>query len=215
MPEIHGQSAGAVAVDLPLHGEFTDVVGRYREQPVPVELVVQRLQVVECGARRFDHVAPAVVPPILLQAETHAGARNELPKTRRTAVRIREGFISAFDDRQQREFQRHAARLDLGHDVVHVALRALKRALEVIRVVLEPAQLLIDGGLLSLFEHEACAHAIEQVVVVLAVVMLPFLWHCDRRRRRSRRIERRGARAPDVGRGPGHGGDGFGRRQGA
>jgi hypothetical protein len=47
--------------------------------------------------------------------------------------------------------------------------------------VLEPGELLIDGRLLHLVEGEAGAHAIEQIVVVLAVVVLPFARHARAR----------------------------------
>ena len=55
---------------------------------------------------------------------------------------------------QQGELERHAARLDLGDDMIKIALPALKAALEIIRIVLEPGELLIDRGLLDLVEGE-------------------------------------------------------------
>jgi hypothetical protein len=64
--------------------------------------------------------------------------------------------------------------------VVHVALTALEHALEIIRVVLEPGELGVDRGFLHLVQGEAGAHAVEQIVVVLAVVMLPFARHGER-----------------------------------
>ncbi len=69
VPEIRGLAVSAVVIQFPLHGVLADIVRGDRQQPVAVELIVQRLQIVERGARRFDDVAPAVVPPVLLQAE--------------------------------------------------------------------------------------------------------------------------------------------------
>ena len=97
-------------------------------------------------------------------------------------ARVGKRLVGALDHRQQRELQRHAARLDLGDDVVQVALTALEDALQVFRIVLEPGELLVDRRLLHFFEREAGAHAVEQIVVVLAVVMLPFARHGERGR---------------------------------
>ncbi|MBV6417012.1 MAG: hypothetical protein CMLOHMNK_01645 [Steroidobacteraceae bacterium] len=92
------------------HGAFdiglAAVVRGDREQPV-VELIVQELQVIECGAGRFDDIAPAVVPPVLLQAEARPRGRNELPEPRGPRARIGIRFERALDHREQREFERH------------------------------------------------------------------------------------------------------------
>ena len=61
--------------------------------------------------------------------------------------------------------------------MIKIALRALKATLEIIRIVLEPGELLIDGRLLNLIERKAGAHPVEQIVVVLALLMLPFARH--------------------------------------
>jgi hypothetical protein len=45
-----------------------------------------RLTVVERGARRIDHVAAAVVPPVLPHAEAARGARDHLPQARSAPV---------------------------------------------------------------------------------------------------------------------------------
>ena len=127
---------------------------------------------------------------------------NELPQARGAAHRVGKGLVGALHHRQQRELQRHAARLDLGDDVVHVALGALEYPLQIIRVVLEPGELLIDRRLLHLVEGEAGAHAVEQIVVVLAVVMLPFARHGERGRgaRPQRSVRREASPAPWRGR---------------
>ena len=66
-----------------------------------------------------------------------------------------------------------------------------ERAIEKIGIVLEPRELLVDRGLLRFIEHETGAHPVIQVVVVLAVVMLPFARHRDRGGARIRgRLER-------------------------
>jgi len=46
----------------------------------------------------------------------------------------------------------NAAPLDLGDDVVHVALAALEDALQIVGIVLEPRELRIDGGFRHLVE---------------------------------------------------------------
>ena len=58
--------------------------------------------------------------------------------------------------------------------MIKIALCALKAALEIIRIVLEPGELLIDRGLLHLIEGEAGPHPIEQIVVILALLLPPF-----------------------------------------
>ena len=47
---------------------FARVVARDGEQPITIELLMELLQVVEGGARRFEHIAPAVEPPVLREA---------------------------------------------------------------------------------------------------------------------------------------------------
>ena len=69
VPEIDRACPGAVAVHGALHVALAAVVGGDGQQPVAVEVIVQRLQVIERGAGRGDDVAAAVVPPVLLQAE--------------------------------------------------------------------------------------------------------------------------------------------------
>ena len=103
---------------------FARVVARDREQPV-AELLMHLLEIVERGARRFEHVAAAVEPPVLLEPEPLAGARDDLPQAGRAAVGVREWIERALDDRQQRELGGHAAPLELVDDVVEVEVRAL------------------------------------------------------------------------------------------
>jgi hypothetical protein len=78
-PEVGGLMRGLGALERALHIAFPGVVACDREQPV-AELLVHRLEIVEGRAGRFDHVAPPVVPPVLLEPESLTGARNELPE---------------------------------------------------------------------------------------------------------------------------------------
>ena len=111
---------------------FAGVVARDREQPVAAELLVHLREVVERGARRLEHVAAAVEPPVLREAEPLAGARNDLPQAGRAAVRVGERIERALDDRQQRELRRHAAPLELLDDVEQVEVGALEHAIQVL-----------------------------------------------------------------------------------
>src|SRR5690606_34047030 len=100
------------------------IVGGQGQLPVG-EAVVQLLQVVQCGIGGGDHVAPAVVPPGLLQAVVAAGGRNELPDARSPSGRVGERLVGALDHRQQRQLHRHAALFELLDDVVQIRRRAV------------------------------------------------------------------------------------------
>ncbi len=104
-PEIGGLALRLVVRNGARNRSFTAVVRGNGEQPVPVELVMQELQVVERGTRGLDDVTTPVVPPVLLQAEARAGAGNELPEARGARARIRERLEGAFDHRQQSELR--------------------------------------------------------------------------------------------------------------
>ena len=75
-----------------------------------------------------------------------------------------------------------------------IALTALEDALQIFRIVLEPRELLIDRRFLHFIEHKSGAHAVEQIVIVFAVVMLPFPRHGERGRGSRRRVGRIGGR---------------------
>src|SRR5882757_6639082 len=109
MPKIRWLAHGFIVGNGAFDPGFADVVGGDRQQPIAVEFVVQSLQVIEGGPRRFDDIAAAVVPPSLFQPKTHAGTGNELPEPGGAAHRVGEGLVGAFHYRQQREFRRHAA----------------------------------------------------------------------------------------------------------
>ena len=66
MPEIGGLAMAAVHA-MACSRCRCRVVGGDRQQPVAVEFIVQRLQVVQRRAGGVGHVAAAVVPPVLLQ----------------------------------------------------------------------------------------------------------------------------------------------------
>ena len=124
------------------------------------------LQVVERGARRCQHVAAAVVPPVLLEAEALAGAGHELPQAVRGGPRARVGLEGALDHGQQGELERHAALLDFLDDVVQVGDRAAENAFEVLRVVGEEGELHVDLARVDVLELEAGADAIEDVGIL-------------------------------------------------
>ena len=167
VPELHRAPGGAVRVHGPRHERLTAVVGADGEQPVAVELVMERLQVIERCARRFDDVAPPVVPPVLLQPVFRAGVGNELPQARGACARVRIGLEGAFHHRQQRDLERHAAAFQFGDDLVQVQIGAPEGALQILGVRRVPAQLLPDGFLFALvFQAESGAHAVEEVGVL-------------------------------------------------
>ena len=77
---------GTIATHGLAHIAFARVVRCNGIEPVALIEFLQILQVVECRSRRIDDVAAAVVPPVLLDAESFRGARNHLPKTRGPTV---------------------------------------------------------------------------------------------------------------------------------
>ena len=163
---------------------FARVVARDGEQPIAIELLVELLQVVERGARRFEHIAPAVEPPVLREAQSLAGAGNDLPQTRRAAVRIREGIERAFYDRQQRELGRHAARLELAGDMEQIELAPLEDAVEVRLVARVPIAFALHDGVGRDLERKPRAQAHEQVGLDDGLAVLE--------RRQHDRVERNG-----------------------
>src|SRR3984885_8234899 len=112
-----------------LDGSLTAVIGGNRQQPVAVELIVQRLQIIERRARRLDDVAPSVVPPVLLEVEARPRAGDELPQSRRARSRVGVRLVRALNHRQQGKLERHAALFDLRGNVIEIKLRALEGSL--------------------------------------------------------------------------------------
>ena len=162
-PEIDRFAGLAIAPDRAMHIALAGVISGDRQQPVAVELFGQRFQVIERAARGFDDVAATVVPPVLFQAITAAGARDELPETRGPPVRIRKRVIGAFDDRQQRNFQRHAARGKLAGDVMQITARTGKNAIEISLVLAIPVELQVDGPLLAVGQLVTGADDVERI----------------------------------------------------
>ena len=159
-------AGGAIHRDGAIDQGLPAVVGGDREQPVAVEPIVERLQVIESGARRLDDVAPAVVPPVLLEPEARSGPGNELPQSRGARARVGVGLEGALHHRQERQLARHAATLELGHDLIEIELGPSEGALQVLGVVGVPAQLLIHRALTgAVFQRESGAHAIEEISV--------------------------------------------------
>ncbi len=165
-PEVAGLARGLSAFERALHVAFARVVARDREQPI-AELLVHGLEIVERRARRFEHVAPTVEPPVLLEPEPLAGARDELPEAGRAAVGISEWVERALDDRQQRELGGHVAPLELVDDVVEVEVGALEHAVEVRLMVGVPVELARDRGPGRLLgPREAAAQPRQQVALL-------------------------------------------------
>ena len=86
------------------------------------------------------------------------------PLARGPGVRV--GLEGAFHHRQQREFQRHAARFDLLDDVVQVQAGAAEYTFEVLRIVGVEGELLVDARRVDVFELEARADAVEDVRIL-------------------------------------------------
>ncbi len=144
VPEIDRAALGLIHLHGVLDRDFAAVVGGDGEQPVAVELVMQGLQVIERGVRGGDHVAAAVVPPVLLQAEARARAGNELPQTRGARPGVGVRLERALDDRQQCQLRRHVPSLELRDDVIEIHVSASERALQVIGIGRVPVELLVD-----------------------------------------------------------------------
>jgi hypothetical protein len=161
--EVGRASGSGIALHGAAHVALTAVVGRDREEPVTIEILAQVLQVREGGIGRLDDVASLVEPPGLLQTEMLARARDELPETGCAAARIRDRVERALDDRQQREFHRHAAPVDLAYDVMQVTGATLENAVEVLGLGQVPLDLAIDGALIDIRQRESCADAVQHV----------------------------------------------------
>ena len=123
------------------HPAFAGVVGGQRQVPVAVKIVVELLEIIQRRLRGGLHVAPAVVPPVGLQAVQAAGGRNELPQARGAGAGVGVRLVGALDGGQQRDFHRHAALVHFVDDVIEIQAGALHHALHVFGVVGEPAGL--------------------------------------------------------------------------
>ncbi len=159
-----GRLAGfEIAANRACDVRFARVVGSNRKQPIAVELIRQEFQVVERSGGCGEYVASPVVVPILLETVASPGRWNELPQARSSRAGIGNRIERALDDRQECELHRHAARLDLVHDVKQIALAALEGAIEILRVTSKPALLFIDGRVVHVNEREAVTNAFEQI----------------------------------------------------
>ncbi len=78
-------------------------------------------------------------------------------------MRVGERVVGALDDRQQREFERQAAALDLGRDVGQVALRAREDPVEVVRVPHEPVAFGRSAVVVLVVQRESEAQLCQQV----------------------------------------------------
>jgi hypothetical protein len=126
---------------------------------------VQFLQIVERAGSCADHVAAAIVPPVLLHPEILAGGRDELPDAGGAAGRICTGIEGAFYYRQQGDFAGHAAPFHLGCDVVKIAARAIGHARHVVGVVDIPFLMFGDEGAVKVAHGKTIAYAFPQVSI--------------------------------------------------
>ena len=145
--------------DRARHRVFAPVVGGQRELPVAVHLV-ETGEVVERRIGRIDDVAAPVVPPVLLQLEALAGARNELPQARGVGARVGHGIERALDHRKQRDLGGHAAFFQLFDDVIEVELAAIEHALQIVGARGVVGHLLAHQGPLDIRYGEALADAL-------------------------------------------------------
>ena len=81
-PEVERLSVSSVVRERPSEVAFSPVVRGDREQPVPVEVPVELLQVVESGRGGRYEVPPAVIPPVDSKTVQSGGGGNELPEPR-------------------------------------------------------------------------------------------------------------------------------------
>ena len=94
--------------------------------------LVEHLQVVKRGARGSQHVTAVITKHVLPQVKVFARAGHELPHARCARAGLRLRIEGTFDERQQRQIQRHLAALDFFNDVKEVAPAALCDAQHVV-----------------------------------------------------------------------------------
>ena len=163
---------GAVLGDRPRHPVLAQVIGGERELPVAVQLV-EPGEVVERRGGRVDDVAAPVVPPVLLQLEAPAGARDELPQARGVRARVGHRVERALDHRQQRQLGRQAALFDLLDDVIEVQPAAVEDALQVFGARGEVRGVLLHQGTVEVRDREALANALPEIRRPLGAIDLP------------------------------------------
>ena len=134
VPKVSGFPAFLVVGDGPGNISLAGVIRAQRVQPVAIETFLEYLQIVQCGVGCGIHVAPAIVPPVLLQTVAASSGRDELPHARGAARRVGKHVERAFHDRQQCQFARQAAQFDLRDNEVQIRPRAVDDALQVVRV---------------------------------------------------------------------------------
>jgi hypothetical protein len=164
VPEVDRLASGAIAAHGLAHVALAGVVRGDRVKPVAIVEVVEVFEVIEGGARRFDNVAAAVIPPVLLEPEARGRARDHLPQAGRAAVRVGKRVVGTLHDGQQGQLQRQAAAHQLVGNVRQVALGACEDALQVVWVAHEPLQFGLDSTVLLRFELESVTQACQQVV---------------------------------------------------
>ncbi len=169
VPVIGRQAPLLVALDSPADGTFASVVSRQCQQPVLVEQPVQIGEITQRGGSRCGDVATPVVPAGLLQIEVPTGGGDELPETDGLCRRIGERIVGAFDDRQQRQLERHVALLELLDDVMDVGSAALADHLDGFGAAGEYQSLLLDAWVTAqvFLQLEPVTNPIPDVLVGL------------------------------------------------
>ena len=161
--QIGGQAPRLVGGDGARYVALPAVVGGERQFP-GAEPGVQFFQIIERRVGGGQHVAAAVVPPVLVEAEVLAGGRNELPDARCLAARIGLRIEGAFYHRQQGDFGGQFAPLHFLDNVEQIELAALGHAAEVVGLARVQLLMFLDQGRVEFGHGKAAADAHPQVV---------------------------------------------------
>ena len=160
--KVRGQAFACVFLDGAGHTALAAVVRGEREFP-GIEHAVEFLQVIQRRVGGQQHIAAIVGHPVLLQAKILAGAWNELPHSRCLGARIGLRVESAFDDRQQRDFGRHAATFDFFDHMVEILRAAIDETLNVFRAVRIPLFMVLHQRCVQLAHDETAADALPEI----------------------------------------------------
>ena len=176
-PEVERLSVSSVVSERPSKVAFSPVVRGDREQPIPVEVPVELLQVVESGRGGRYEVPPAVIPPVDSKTVQPGGGGDELPEPRSPRGRIGEGPKRALDHGQQRELERKAPAFRLANDVGEVVTRAFRHPIEVVMVAPEPVCLTLDSTRMGPGDGELAAHSSPDVGIAGQHLSLDLVRH--------------------------------------
>jgi hypothetical protein len=121
------------------------------------------LQIVQCGPRRGEDIAPVIAESVLLEIEIIAGGRHELPHARSLGRGDRLRVERAFNVGQQGQLGWHAPALQFLDDMEQVFARALGHALHVFGAGGIPLFPVLHQFVLQVGHGKATADAIPQV----------------------------------------------------